>query len=111
MDSNNAVVDRETGASITIHYPSFEGIPERFIPVAKDRESLYSNKLVQLLKCLSIIASLPEDALEETIEDLEGIRNFYDNRIPSDRLPVIAASNIKGKLGAVEVRTPVALEP
>lgn len=110
MNSNNAVLDRDTGKSIVIHYPSSERIFDQFISDKKDGESLYADKLAQLLKCLFIIASLPEDALEEAVEELEGISRFHVNRFPSNDLPVIASSTIKGKLGTAKVRPPIVLE-
>ncbi len=64
-----------------------------------------------LLKCLLIIQTLPEAALEEASEELEGIYHFYTNRLPQANLTMIAASTIRGKLSSMQVRPPLALEP
>ena len=110
MDSNNSVFDRETGESIIIHHPSFGITSDPFVSFRNEGESSYSGKMLLLLKCLVIIASLPEAALEETVEELEGISRFHVNRFPSDDIPVIASSNVKGKLGTPKVRPPIVLE-
>jgi hypothetical protein len=110
MDSNNAVFDRETGKSIVIHYPSFGMTSDPFISYGNDGDSSYSGKMLLLVKCLVIIASLPEAALEETVEELEGISRFYVNRFHSNDLPAIAPSTVKGKLGTAKVRPPIVLE-
>jgi CRISPR/Cas system CSM-associated protein Csm3 (group 7 of RAMP superfamily) len=64
-----------------------------------------------LLKCLLIIQALPENALEEAAEDLEGISRFYADRLPQVNLPVVPASSIKGKLRSTQIRPPIVLEP
>jgi hypothetical protein len=110
MDSNNSVFDRETGESIVIHYPSFGITSDPFVSFRNEGRNSDYGKMLLLLKCLVIIASLPEAALEETVEELEGISRFYVNRLPSDELPVIAPSTIKGKLGNAKVRPPIVLE-
>jgi hypothetical protein len=110
MDSNNSVFDRETGESIVIHHPSFGITSDPFVSFRNEGESSYSGKILLLLKCLVIIASLPEAALEETVEELEVISRFYVNRFPSDNLPAIASSTVKGKLSTPKVRPPIVLE-
>ena len=112
MDSNNAVRDRETGESIVIHHPysSSGRTSNLFAPFANDGESLSSHRMALLIKCLLVIASLPEEALEEATEELEGISRFYVNRFPSNERPAIASSTIKVKLGTAKVRPPIVLE-
>jgi hypothetical protein len=92
------VFDRESGKAIVIQYPSF---PYRLSP----------DKLMLLLKCLLIIQTLPESALEEASEELEEIYRFYTNRLAQANLPVIPARTIKGKLKATQIRPPIVLEP
>jgi len=64
-----------------------------------------------LLKCLLIIQTLPEAALEEAAEELEGIYRFYADRLPQINIPTIPVSSIRGKLRATQVRPPIVLEP
>ncbi|MGQ4649038.1 hypothetical protein [Lyngbya aestuarii] len=63
-----------------------------------------------LLKCLLVIHTLPETALEEAAEELEGIYRFHTNRLPQVNLPMIPVSSIKGKLRTTQVRPPIVLE-
>ena len=74
-------------------------------------QGLPLDKLMLLLKCLIIIQTLPEAALEEASEELERISRFYSNRLLQVNLPVIPAGSIKGKLRATQVRPPIVLEP
>jgi hypothetical protein len=60
---------------------------------------------------LLIVQALPEAALEEASEELEGIYRFYVNRLPQANAIVIPASSIRGTLSAVQVRPPIVLEP
>ena len=76
-----------------------------------DFQRLSPDKLMLLLKCLLIIQTLPEAALEEAAEELEGISRFYANRLPQVNPPMIPGSSIKGKLRATQVRPPIVLEP
>lgn len=69
------------------------------------------DKLMLLIKCLLIIQTLPEAALEEASEELEGIYRFYINRLPQANMPMISAGSIKGKLNAMQIRPPIVLEP
>ena len=69
------------------------------------------DKLMLLLKCLLIIQTLPEAALEEASEELEGIYRFYINRLSQVNIPAIPASSIRGKLRSTQVRSPIVLEP
>lgn len=69
------------------------------------------DKLMLLVKCLLILQTLPETALEEAYEELKGISRFYANRQPQVNSPMIPASSIKGKLRATQVRPPIVLEP
>ena len=76
-----------------------------------DSQRVSPDKLMLLLKCLLIIQTLSETALEEVAEELEGISRFYANRLPQVNLPMVPASSIKGKLRAIQVRPPIVLEP
>ncbi|MCL1467378.1 hypothetical protein [Argonema galeatum] len=68
-------------------------------------------KLMALLKCLVILQSLPEAALEEAADELKGIADFYSDRFSQANLPIIPASSIKGKLRSVQISPPIVLEP
>lgn len=110
--SNNVVFDRESGKAIVIQYPSFDLMMSgSSLSFRTNSCRLSPDKLMLLLKCLLIIQTLPESALEEASEELEGIYRFYTNRFPQVDLPTIPASTIRGKLSAMRVRPPIVLEP
>jgi hypothetical protein len=109
---NHVVFDRENGNPIEIQYPSFDlMMSESSLSFRTDSQHLSRGKLLLLLKCLLIIQTLPEAALEEVSEELEGISHFYTNRLSQINLPSIPASSITGKLRATQVRPPIVLEP
>lgn len=106
------VFDRESGKPIIIQHPSFDLMMSgSSLSFRTDSHHLSPDKLLLFLKCLLIIQTLPEAALEEAAEELEGISRFYANRLPQVSLPKIPTSNIKGNLRATEVRPPIVLEP
>ncbi len=106
------VFDRESGKPIIIQHPSFDlMMSSSYLSFRTDSQRLSPDKLILLIKCLLIIQTLPEAALEEAAEELEGISRFYANRLPQVNLPLIPASSIKGKLKATQVRPPIVLEP
>ena len=109
---NNVVFDRESGEPIIIQYPSFDlMMSSSFLSFRTNYQRLSPDKLMLLLKCLLIIQNLPEAALEEAAEELEGISRFYADRLPQVNLSIIPTSSIKGKLRATQVRPPIVLEP
>lgn len=109
---NNVVFDRESGKAIVIQYPSFDlMLSDSSLSFRTDSYRLSPDKLMLLLKCLLIIQALPEAALEEAAEELEGIYRFYTDRFPQANLPITPASTIRGKLSAMQVRPPIVLEP
>lgn len=109
---NNIVFDRESGKPIVIQYPSFDLMMSgSSLSFRADSQRVSPDKLMLLLKCLLIIQTLSETALEEVAEELEGISRFYANRLPQVNLPMVPASSIKGKLRATQVRPPIVLEP
>jgi len=106
------VFDRESGKPIIIQHPSFDlMMSDSSLSFRTDFQRFSLDKLMLLLKCLLIIRTLPEPALEEAAAELEGISHFYTNRLPQVNLPTIPARSIKGKLRATEVRPPIVLEP
>lgn len=109
---SNVIFDRESGKAIVIQYPSFDLMMSgSSLSFRTDSYRLSPDKWMLLLKCLLIVQTLPEAALEEASEELEGIYRFYSNRLAQANLPVIPASTIKGKLNATQVRPPIVLEP
>jgi hypothetical protein len=60
---------------------------------------------------LLILQALPEEALDESVTQLEDIADFYSNRSPEKIVSVIPASSIRGKLRAIQTRPPIVLEP
>jgi hypothetical protein len=108
---NNVVFDRESGKPIIIQHPSFDLMMSgSSLSFRTDSQRLSPDKLMLLIKCLLIIQTLPEAALEEATEKLEGISCFYANRLPKVNLHTIPASSIKGKLKPTQVRPPIILE-
>lgn len=108
----NVVLDRESGKAIVIQYPSFDLMMSgSSLSFRTDSYRLSPDKLMLLLKCLLIIQALPEAALEEASEELEGIYRFYRNRLPQANSTMIPATNIRGTLSAMQVRPPIVLEP
>jgi hypothetical protein len=109
---NNVILDRESGKAIVIQYPSFDLMMSgSSLSFRTDSYRLSPDKMMLLLKCLLIIQTLPESALEEASEELEGIYRFYTNRPAQANLPVIPTSSIRGKLRSTQVRPPIVLEP
>lgn len=109
---SNVIFDRESGKPIVIQYPSFDLMMSgSSLSFRTDSQRLSPDKLVLLLKCLRIIQTLPEAALKEAAEELEGIYRFYADRQPQINMPTIPASSIRGKLRATQVRPPIVLEP
>jgi hypothetical protein len=109
--SNNVIVDRESGQPIGIQYPSFDWMmSDSSLSFKTDLSRLPQDKFILLLKCLLIIQSLPEAALEEAYEELESISRFYANCLPQVNIPTIPTSNIRGKLKATQVRPPIVLD-
>lgn len=95
-----------------IQYPSFDLImSDTSLSFRTDSYRLSPDKLMLFLKCLLIIQNLPEAALEEACEELEGISHFHKNRLPQTSITTIPASSIRGKLRATKVRPPIVLEP
>ncbi|MES1023868.1 hypothetical protein ABN584_13325 [Gloeocapsa sp. BRSZ] len=80
------------------------------LSVRTNWQGLPPNKLMLLLKCLLIIQTLSETALEEAAEELEEISRFHANRLPQANSPMIHGSGIKGKLRATQLRPPIVLE-
>jgi hypothetical protein len=109
---NNVIFDRESGKAIVIQYPSFDlMMSDSSLSFRTDSYRFSPDKLMLLLKCLLIIQTLPEAALEEASEELEGIYRFYKNRLSQINVPTISASSIRGKLRSTQVRPPIVLEP
>ena len=105
-------MDRESGKAIVIEYPSFDlMMSATSLSFKTDAYRLSPDKLMLLLKCLIIIQTLPEAALEEASEELEGIYHFYSDRSKQSNPAGIPASSIRGKLRAMQVRPPIVLEP
>lgn len=52
------------------------------VSVRTDWNRLPRPTLSALLKCLFILQSLPESALEEAADELKGISDFYSDRFP-----------------------------
>ncbi|WP_411728634.1 hypothetical protein [Methyloglobulus sp.] len=109
---NNTAIDRESGKTYVIQYPSFGlAMSAPSLSVRLNRHDLSADNSIQLIKCLLIIQSLPEAAFEETADELEGIYHFYKDRQTQINLPKPPAKKIKGKLRAKQVRPAFILEP
>jgi hypothetical protein len=82
---------------------------ESSVSLRADILKISSDKLMLLLKCLLILQSLPRNALEEAINELEEIKIFHAEKMALNNLPLIGTSKIKGKLSST-VRPPIIFE-
>ncbi len=82
---------------------------ESSVSFRADLLKVSSDKLMLLLKCLLILQSLPRNALEEAINELEEIKIFHAEKMTSHNLPLIGTSKIKGKLSST-ARPPIIFE-
>ncbi len=108
----NLLIDRKAGRTITGNYPSFDlTMSDSSLSLTTHWREFPQDKLIALIKCLLILQSLPEDALDESVTQLENIASFYSNLSPEKIVPVIPASSIRGKLRAIQPVPPIVLEP
>jgi hypothetical protein len=110
--STKEIIDREDGRKITINYPLFDFmVTESSVSLRAGADFLKipSDKLILLLKCLIILQSLPKNALEEAINELEEIKSFHTKKMTSNNSPLLGISKIKGKLSST-VRPPIIFE-
>jgi hypothetical protein len=108
----NFVFDRESGKTLVIEYPSFDLVmSDSLLSFTTDLNRLPRTKLFTLLKCLLILQSLPEIALEEAVGEIAEIANFHANRFPRSRLPAVPGSSIRGALRSAQIRPPIVLGP
>jgi hypothetical protein len=112
ISGKNFIFDRESGKVIVIQYPSFDlMVLDSSLSFRANWNNLPLSKLTALLKFLSILHTLPESALEEAVEQLERVSDFYSDRFPQASLPTIPASIVKGNLKSTQVRPPIVLGP
>lgn len=112
IPTKNFIVDRESGKTLIVQHPSFElMMSDSSLSFRSDWNRLPLSKFIALLKCLLILQSLPESALEEAAEELQGIADFYSDRFSQANLSTIPASRVKGKLKSAQVRPPIVVEP
>lgn len=72
----------------------------------------HSNESSQLLKCFLLllkISQLPLEALQESVEDLEQIVDFYSDYSPESLESYPTSEIISGKIVSTEVRPPLIL--
>lgn len=100
----------ESGKTIVVELPKSVTMSATSLSFRTDWNNVPISNLLALLKCLVILRSLPQDALEEAAEELKGIADFYSDRLPQANLPVIPVSSIKAKLMPAQVRPPIVLE-
>lgn len=111
MTFNNTVFDRDSGKPIVIQYPVFDlMMSDGSLSFRTSSHLLPIDKLTLLIKCFLALQTLPEVALQEAYEELEGISSFYRGRSPRSALPTISESSIKGKLRVPQVRPTIVLE-
>jgi hypothetical protein len=99
-----------SGKTIVVELPTSVTMSGTSLSFSTDWNNVPISNLLALLKCLEILRSLPQDALEEAAEELKEIAAFYSNRIPQAKLPVISPSSIKAKLMPAQVRPSIVLE-
>lgn len=105
IDTENLVFDRASGKSLVIQYPSFDLVmSDSSFSFKTDWHRIPPRRLIALLKCLLILQTLPEAALEEAAEKLEGIQRFYSNRLPETPVPTLPPKLIKDKLASKQAR-------
>jgi hypothetical protein len=68
------------------------------------------DSLIALLKCLLHLQVLPDAALEEVVEELKSIADFYSQHTPQASLSPVVFNTIKGKIKHSQVRQPIVLE-
>lgn len=107
FDSNRGVERR-----LEIQLPSFDlTMSDSSLSFKTDWSRLPSVKLIALLKCLLILQTLPQDALEEAAENLIEIADFYSDRLHQASLPTVPTHIVEGKLISTQIRPPIVLEP
>jgi len=109
--ASKVIFDRDTGKPIIIRDFSLNlSMTESDFSFTTSWQNMSQHKLVLLLRCLLIIQALPESALEEASEELEGIFHFYISRLNQTVPPPISVGSIQGKLKEIQVRPPIILE-
>lgn len=103
---------KRNGRQIEIKKPFDDSVmSESSLLFRTDRYGISSKGLLELIKCFLILQSLPEPALEEAADELEGIAEFYSNRTPQATQSILPPKIIKGKLQSKQVRPTIVLEP
>jgi hypothetical protein len=100
--SINSLVDR-SGRTVVI-YPSLDS------KFKADLSYWSAAKIAILVKYLLAFQSLPEAALEEAVDELEKVVEFYTDRVPQAQLPA-KVTRITGRINSTQVRPPIVLEP
>jgi hypothetical protein len=109
--TSNTLLDREGGSYTVVQHPSFDLVlSETSVSFRTDLYRLTPDRLMLWLKCLLLIQTLSEAALEEASRELEEIARFYMNRM-SGNVSTISTSVVKGKLEKAQIRPHIVLEP
>ena len=99
------------GSSLAIQNSSFDiNISKSSLSITTDFHRLSQNNLLSILKCLFYLQSLKEDALEEAVDGLKSIADFYCDRNSQISLSPALLGTIQGKLQHSQVRDPIILE-
>lgn len=72
-----------------------------------------STKAFNLLKSfilLIVISQLPSEALDEVVQTLEQIREFYSDYSPTNSESTITTKIVNGKIVSTQTRDPIILE-
>ncbi len=110
-DSYLSITSDLNGKNFAIQSSSFDvNISGASLSISTDLNRLSHNNLIALLKCLLHLQVLPEAALEEVVEELRSIADFYYDRNPPVSLANTLSSNIKGELKHSQVRDPIVLD-
>jgi hypothetical protein len=108
--STHSLVDRDSGRTVVIQYPSFDlKMSASSLYFKADWSHWSAEKMAILLKYLLVFQSLPEAALEEAVGELEKVVEFHTDRVPQAQLPA-KVTRITGRIASIEVRPPIVLE-
>lgn len=95
---------------VMVQYPSLNlQMSASSLYLKTERSYWPSDKLATFLKYLLVFQSLPESALEEAVDELEKVIDFYADRASPAQLPA-TTKQIVGRIDSIQVRPPIVLE-
>jgi hypothetical protein len=108
--STSSLIDRDSGREIFVQYSSFDiRMSASPLSLKADWSDWSAGKLATFLKYLLAFQSLPESALEEAVDELEKVVDFYADRASPAQLPA-TTKQVVGRINSIQVRPPIVLE-